>query len=285
MASRLSALGYVKARRLILIAGLLVLLMVVALMLVRRVQTVEVIGTLLFIPIFLTFVFKGIRGGVIAGVAAAVVYAAMRYPAIDLVGFGQFAGLILSRSLAYLAFGTIGGLASSQLQSSLNKLDLFDEIDDLTGLHNARFFIDNTGLEISRSARYQTMFCTAIVDVPASAFNGMSKRQKDRIIKDLAQLLKDSVRTVDRAIHATDGGRHRFAAILPETARDGGRVFTGRLVTKMVETMNDKGANVTEAQVPYQVSMFPGDDEDIQQLRREFTEIEAREHPETAHTA
>ena len=285
MASRLSNLGYSKTRRLILIAGLLVLGIVVALMLVRRVQTVEVIGTLLFIPIFLAFVFKGVRGGVIAGLLAAVAYAAMRYPAIDLVGFGKFAGLILSRSIAFLAFGTIGGLASSQLESSIQKLDLFDEIDDLTGLYNARFFIDNTGLEISRSARYQTMFCTAVVDVPTSAFNGISKRQKDKIIKELADLLKESVRTVDRAVHAADDGRHRFAAILPETARDGGRVFTGRLVTKMVETMNHRGVEVTEAQVPYQVSMFPGDDEDIQQLRREFTDIEAREHPETAHSA
>ena len=269
----------------ILIAGLVVLLLVIGLMLIRRVQTVEVIGTLLFIPIFLAFVFKGIRGGLIAGVLAAITYASMRYPAIDLVGFGRFSGLIASRGIAYLAFGSIGGLASSQLQSSLTKLDLFDEIDDLTGLHNARFFIDNTGLEISRSQRYQTMFCVAVVDVPTAPMNGMSKRAKDKLIKELADILKESIRTVDRAIHGSDADEHRFAAILPETARDGGRIFTGRLVAKMVETMNHRGAQVTEAEVPYTVSMFPGDDDDIQQLRREFAVLEEKEHPESAHAA
>ena len=285
MASRLGNLGYTRARQLVLVAGLVVLVIVAALMYVRRVEPVEVAATLLFIPIFLAFVFQGLRGGLIAAVLAALVYAALRYPEIDLVGFGRFSSLILSRSIAYLAFGAIGGIANSQLEASLTKLDAFDQIDDATGLFNARFFVDNTELEMQRSDRYQTLFGVVIVDVPTSLFANTNRRQKDRIIKELAGILKDSVRTVDRAVHAADNERHRFAAILPETARDGGRVFAGRLVAKMTETLSHRGIQVDAQQVTYDVSMFPGDEEPIQQLRREFADLDAREHPETAHSA
>ena len=285
MASRLSALGYQRARQLILVAGLFVLLVVAALMYARRVEPVEVAGTLLFIPIFLGFVFQGLRGGLIAAVLAALAYAALRYPAIELVGLGRFAGLIASRSIAYLAFGAIGGFANSQLEASLTKLDLFDQIDDATGLFNARFFVDNTSLEMQRAERYQTLFAVVLVDVPTSIFANTNRRQRDRVVKELGALLKDSERTVDRAVHASDDTKHRFAAILPETARDGGGVFAGRLVAKMVEILGHRGVQVDPQKVTYDVSMFPGDEDAIQKLRQEFAELEAREHPESAHSA
>lgn len=281
----MSALGYNRARQLILVAGLVVLLVVAALMYVRRVETVEVAGTLLFIPVFLAFVYKGLRGGLIGGVIAACAYAALRYPAIDLVGFGRFASLIASRSLAYLAFGAIGGIANSQLEASLTKLDLFDQIDDATGLFNARFFVDNTNLEMERADRYQTLFCVVVVDVPTEAVAHLGRRQKDRVIRELGTVVKDSIRTVDRGVHAADGSRHRFATVLPETARDGGRVFATRLVAKMVETLSHRGARFEADQIQFDVSMFPGDEEDLGELRRDFASLDAVEHPETAHPA
>lgn len=285
MASRLSALGYNRARQLILVAGLIVLLVVAGLMYARRVETVEVVGTLLFVPVFLAFVFKGLRGGLVGGVVAALIYAALRYPAIDLVGFGRFASLIASRTLAYIAFGAIGGIAFSQLESSLNKLDLFDQIDDATGLFNARFFVDDTNLEMERADRYQTIFCVVVVDVPAASLGDLGKRQRDRVIKELGGIIRDSIRTVDRGVHASDGSRHRFAAILPETARDGARVFATRLVAKMVETLGNRGAAIQADQVSFDISMFPGDEEDLAEMRRDFATLDAREHPETAHSA
>lgn len=285
MASRLNSLGYDRARRLILVAGLVVLLIVAGLMYARRVESVEVAGTLLFIPIFLGFVFKGLRGGLIGAVLAALAYAALRYPAIDLVGAGRFASLIASRTVAYLAFGLIGGIANSQLEASLTKLDLFDQIDDATGLFNARFFVDNTNLEMERAGRYQTIFCVVVVDVPADALTNLNRRQRERVVKELGGMIKDSIRTVDRGVHAADGTRHRFAAILPETAREGGRVFASRLVQRMTEALNHRGARVTAEQISYDVSMFPGDEEDLQELRRDFAALDAREHPESSHSA
>lgn len=275
----LSGLSYARARQIILAAGLLVLLVVAAVMFVRRVDPIEVAGTLLFIPIFIAFVFRGVAGGIVAAVVAAMAYAALRYPAIQLVGTGQFTSLLISRAVAFLAFGALGGFASQQLEGSLSKLDQFDEIDDATGLFNARFFVNNTALEMERSDRYRTLFSVTVIDVPADAFDGMNRRQKDKTLRELGQVLKDSIRTVDRGVHAEDGSVHRFAAILPETGRDGSRVFVTRLAAKMTEVLAQKGS---KASVSHEIAVFPGDEADLGELRARFTAIDALQHPETA---
>jgi GGDEF domain-containing protein len=277
---RLSALGYAQARRLLLAAGLAILVVTALIMIVRKVETPEVVATLLFIPIFIAFVFWGVRGGVIGALVAAVVYLVMRYPAIEAVGLGRFLGLILSRTFAYLAFGFIGGWANQQLQSSLAKLELYDQIDDATGLYNARFFLQDTDLEMSRSKRYQTIFSVAMVEVPSSALEAHSKRSK--IVKELAGLIRDSVRTVDRAVHAKGATHSRFAVVLPETGPEGAQVFAERLADKMEVFLNGRGVAVARTDIHASSATFPDDDDALAAVRSGFADIDNLEHPEAA---
>jgi GGDEF domain-containing protein len=250
-------------------------------MYVRRVETAEVVGTLLFIPVFLAFVYRGLVGGVAAGIAAALAYAAVRYPAIDAVGAGRFVGLMVSRSLAYLAFGAIGGWANQQLESSLTRLELYDQIDDYTGLFNARFFLQDTDLEMSRSRRYQTIFSLSIVEVPAAPLMPLSRRQRVAIRRELGRMLQDAVRTVDRPIHGFDGTTHHFAVVLPETGSEGAQIFTNRLADRLAEYMASKGVSITADQVVRRWITFPDDGEAVvQELRATFAEIDRHEHPE-----
>ena len=109
MRNALRRLGYSQTRRLLLAAGVLALLLIVGVMYVRRVETVEVMATILFIPIFVALVFGDMRGGLVAGGLAAIAYAGLRYPAIRAVGTEAFAGLIASRSVGYLLFGAVAG--------------------------------------------------------------------------------------------------------------------------------------------------------------------------------
>ncbi|HZA27134.1 MAG TPA: hypothetical protein VE915_05720 [Actinomycetota bacterium] len=275
-------IGYRGARRLLLAAGLAVLLITVAVMYVRRVETVEVMGTVLFLPVFVALVFWNVRGGVIVGILAAAAYAALRYPAIDAVGAGRFLGLIASRAVAYIAFGVLGGWASRQLETSLEKLELYDQIDDVTGLFNARFFVQDIDLEMSRSKRYQTVFSVSVVDVPASAFEPLDGRQRKRALRDLGRILKDSVRTVDRAVHAQDGERNRFAVVLPETGPEGVRVFTERFVERVSEFLSQRGALVSPDGASSAAATFPEDEAAIQGLRSEFSAIDRLDHPEAS---
>ena len=282
----LNKMGYNRARQMLLGVGLLVLLLTAGIMYVRRVETVEVLGTLLFIPVFVALVFWDIRGGLIAGVLAAVAYAALRAPAIDAVGADRFLGLILSRAFAYVAFGLIGGWANKQLEASLTKLELYDQIDDYTGLYNARFVVQDTELELSRSKRYQTIFSMSIVEFPVRALEHLSRRQRASIRRDLGRMLQEAVRTVDRAAHGFDGTNHRFACVLPETAGEGASIFTNRLADRMAEFLQSRGAKLDSAGVSRRWVTFPDDGEEaVQQIRAEFEAIDKVEHPEGAHPA
>lgn len=277
---RFRALGYTRARQLVLAAGLVVLLLTAALMFARRVEGAEVGGTLLFIPVFVAFIFWNVGGGVVAAVAAALAYAALRYPAIEAVGADRFIGLIASRGLAYLGFGLVGGWANQQLAGSLTKLELYDQIDDATGLYNARFLVEGTDLEVARSQRYQTIFSVAILDIPSTVFHSLDRRRANRLLRDLGGLLNESIRAVDRAVHAFDGHSHRITVILPETAAEGARIFSARLADRVAGYLAERGAGRARELVTERSVTVPGDEGALQALREDFAAIARREHPE-----
>ncbi|MBV8159319.1 MAG: diguanylate cyclase [Acidimicrobiia bacterium] len=274
------SLSYSQVRTLMLVGGLALLAVTAAVNYVRRVETAEVAAILFFIPIFVAFVFWDWKGGLVAAVLATIGYIALRQPAIHAIGAGRFTSLIFSRSVAFFAFGAIGGLANQQLRSSLTKLDLYDQIDDETGLFNARYFLQDTDLEMSRARRYQTLFSVSAVDFPASAIDDLGWRRRRSTLSQLGELLAESVRTVDRAVHAHDGDRHRLVVVLPETATEGAQVFTDRLATRVAAFLAQRGGKVDEADVSRRALTFPGDEAGLQQLREQFADIERREHPE-----
>jgi GGDEF domain-containing protein len=273
-------LSYNQVRALMLVGGFLLLAITAAVNYVRRVETAEVAAILLFIPIFVGFVFWDWKGGLIAAVLATIVYILLRRPAIDAIGAGRYTALIFSRAIAFFAFGAIGGLANQQLRTSLTKLDLYDQIDDETGLFNARYFLQDTDLEMSRATRYQTLFSVSSVDFPAAPLHALGRRRRRSTLRQLGALLGDSVRTVDRAVHAHDGERHRVVVVLPETAAEGAQIFTDRLATRIAAFLGQRGAAVDEGAVSRQAITFPGDEMPLQQLREAFADIERREHPE-----
>src|SRR5437763_11687496 len=262
-------LSYNQVRALMLVGGLLLLGITAAVNYVRRVETAEVVAILLFIPIFVAFVFWDWKGGLIAAALATVIYILLRRPAIEAIGAGRYTALIFSRSIAFFAFGAIGGLANQQLRGSLTKLDLYDQIDDDTGLFNARYFLQDTDLEMSRARRYQTIFSVSLVDLPTSAFDDQGWRKRRNTLRQLGQLLADSVRTVDRAVHARDVDRHRIVVVLPETATEGAQIFTDRLATRITAFLAQRGATVSETAVVRISITFPGDEAPLQQVREE----------------
>jgi len=273
-------LSYNQVRILMLVAGLVLLAVTAGVNYVRRVETAEVAAILFFIPIFIAFVFWDWKGGLIAAALATVGYILLRLPAIHAIGAGRYTSLIFSRAVAFFAFAAIGGLGNQQLRASLTKLDLYDQIDDETGLFNARYFLQDSDLEMSRARRYQTIFSISSVDFPGSALDDMGWRKRRSTLSQLGQLLADSVRTVDRAVHAHDGDRHRILVVLPETAGEGAQVFTDRLATRIAAFLAQRGATVGETAISRNAITFPGDEMVLQRLREEFADIERREHPE-----
>ncbi|HWC13468.1 MAG TPA: hypothetical protein VG929_02595 [Actinomycetota bacterium] len=283
MRERLRRLGPVGTRRLLVAVGLIILLAVAGTMYLRGVERVEVMATLLFIPIFVAFATWGLKGGVIAGALAALAYVGLRYPAIEAVGIGRFSGLIASRALGFIAFGAIGGTANEILEASLQKLELYDQIDDETGLFNARFFLEDTDLEVSRSKRYKTIFSIAVVEFPASSLEPLKRRQRAAATKELGRLLGESIRDVDRAVHGSDGVTNRLAVVMPETGAEGAVIFTERLRNKVGEYLRIKGAQLGPTDIVSRSITYPHDGEpEVQKLRSEFASIEGLQQPGSA---
>jgi GGDEF domain-containing protein len=274
-------MSYASTRRLVLAAGLGVLLLIAGVMFVRRVDTVEVVAVLLFIPVFLAFTFGHVIGGAIAGLLATAVYALLRNPAIDAVGGGRFAGILAGRGLAYLAFGLLGGWASQQLERSLEKLDVYDQVDDATGLFNARFLVQDTDLEMNRAGRYKTFFSVCMVELPAGPVDALPRRKRAALLRDLGGQLREAVRSVDRAVHARDGSVHRFAVVCPETASEGAQVFGARLAERIGAYVRSRGVALPDGELVWVAVTHPGDDADrLGALRAQFAAIDRSEHPE-----
>lgn len=279
MRSRLSVLGPGAARRTILAVGSVFLLAVAAIMWVRGVDPVEVAGTLLFLPVFVGLVLGRVRGGLAVGALAAAAYIALRYPAIQAVGVDRFGGLLATRGLAYLAFGGVGGWAFGELERSLDKLELHDQIDDESGLQNARFLLQETELEVARSKRYHTVFSVVQAEIPTGAFESLSRRRRQAALRAVAEQLTTAARTVDRVVHARADGQHRFVLVLPETAKQGAQVVAERMVQGLVALLAQRGVQLDPARVARQVVTYPGDDDALEELRREFEAIDREEHP------
>jgi len=279
---RLSQLGYDKARRLLLLAGLVVLAVVALLMYVRSVDSVEVAAALLYIPIFVGLAYKGPRGGLIVAVVASLVYVWLRYPAIDAVGFGHFASLIASRSGAYLVFGLVGGWCNETLESSLDKLELYDQVDDDTGLMNARFFLQQTDLETARAKRYQTLYSVVRLSMPTAALASLSRRKRAALLKELGRQLSDGVRTVDHVVHGRLGDHHLFATILPETSASGAQVFRERFADRISLFLVARGAVLRDDQMESSWFAIPGDEAALEAARVDFARVDEHEHAHAA---
>lgn len=276
----ITSMSYATTRRLVLAAGLGVLLLIAAVMYVRRVDTVEVVAVLLFIPIFLVFTYWHLIGGLAAAIAATAMYAALRTPAIDAVGGGRFAGILAGRALGYLAFGLLGGWASQQLERSLEKLDVYDQVDDVTGLFNARFLVQDTDLEMARATRYKTFFSVCMVEVPTGPLDSLPRRKRAALLRDLGHQMKEAVRSVDRPVHARDGSVHRFAVMCPETGVEGARVFGSRLGEQLGAFVAGRGVRLPDGGLSWSSATYPGDDSMMGALKEQFAAIDRTEHPE-----
>jgi GGDEF domain-containing protein len=282
--SYIRALSYRQARGLLAGAAVFIVGLLALVMYARRVETVEVIAVLLFLPVFAALLVWDVAGGTVAGIVAAGVYVALRWSAIHAVGFGRFEGLVASRVVGLVAFGVAGGLANRQLRASLTKLDLYDQVDDATGLYNARFLVLEADLEMARSARYKTVFSIGVVDVPASRFERLNRRNRARVLRQAGRLLANGIRSVDRAVHCATRDAHRLAVLLPETGPEGARIFTDRLVASLGEWLASQGLD-GPGELRSQAVSYPADEEAMARLRADFDEVDRAEHAPVAPSA
>jgi hypothetical protein len=257
---------------LLLLAGLILIAFVALISLLRGVDPIEVTATLLFIPIFAGFMMYSIPGGLVSAAVAGGLYLALRLPAIDLVGFGPLAGQITTRIVGYLGFGLGGGWAIRQIKATLEKMALHDDVDDETGLGNARSFLEVADVERARSDRYQKVFSVVAADF--AAWDDLPIRRKLNNLRELGTRLASGVRSSDHPVHGRTGSRHVIGLVLPETASEGARIVAENLRDQLILAIGGDDIRVISA-------TYPGNDAALARIIDLFREIDRSSRPAT----
>lgn len=245
-----------RARDITLLVGLLVIGLVVLTMVLREVDPVEITATVAFAPVFVAFLFFGWKLGLATGALAAIAYVALRWNAIQVVGIGPLFGMLSARVIGYLVFGGVGGWAAEQLQAAIDKLELHDEIDDATGLGNARGALAAIDTERSRAQRYQKI--VSVVDCRFEVPAGVGDKIVNSTLRQLGSAIAHGVRASDRVAHLEDGGTHRLIIVLPET----GAVGAETVANNLDREVRARIGTATEIAI----ATLPGDDDRVEAI-------------------
>ena len=261
--SPLRGVNYALARRLLVAVGVGVLGVLALVMYARRVETVEVLAVLLFVPVFLALLRWDLAGGIAAAAVATVAYIALRASAIEAVGASRFTGLIVARGIGYFVFGVLGGWAnaySARVADEARPLRPGRRPDRPVQrplLHPGHRFRDgprsplparSSGSSCSTSRpRRSNDFTVGHGEAPARPGPAVSAR---------------ALRQVDRMVHSRTEAHHRLAAILPETGPEGARVFAGRLADSGGRVPRRRGVELEVGALQPRALTYP-DDEDV----------------------
>ncbi len=112
-----------------------------------------------------------------------------------------------------------------QLKEHYAQLSMHDQ---LTGLHNRRYFYDQVELALAQHKRYQSPFCLLVMDI--DHFKAINDLQGhvfgDQVLIRVAETLKKHVRSTDILVRF---GGEEFVVIFTNTYCDNGRIFAERM--------------------------------------------------------
>lgn len=139
--------------------------------------------------------------------------------------------------------------------------------DELTGLYNRRHFQTVLQIEWKRAVRFHRPLSLLMVDVDHfKKYNDtFGHLQGDKVLKEMAQLLKKSIREIDTI--ARFGGEE-FIILLPDTDKKGA-LAVGEKLRKIVEVHRfiDTGTtNISSITISAGVSSYPDDVRDLDDL-------------------
>ncbi|MCU0936272.1 MAG: diguanylate cyclase [Gammaproteobacteria bacterium] len=144
-------------------------------------------------------------------------------------------GHMLANHRAMHRLETVVAERTRQLESALaeaeqlkRRYEELSTVDELTGLHNRRFFFAEAEAAVARSLRYRHPFCMMLVDLDffKQINDSFGHAIGDAALRDLAAALRRHTREGD--ILARFGGEE-FVLALPNTGLEGARVLAERI--------------------------------------------------------
>ncbi|MCK4224511.1 MAG: sensor domain-containing diguanylate cyclase [candidate division Zixibacteria bacterium] len=190
------------------------------------------------------------------------------FMAVPMISRGNVIGVMDARSTrmgAFLdqdekIFSILAGSAAMAVENALlhQKTKELTIVDELTDLYNFRYFSNKLRAEIRRAKRYHLPLSLIMVDID------WFKRCNDtyghlfgnRVLQDLAQRVKESVRDVDVACRY---GGEEFAVILPQTKKLDAQMIGERIRHRVESTdfVSDTKDSKVKITVSLGVASFP----------------------------
>jgi diguanylate cyclase (GGDEF)-like protein/PAS domain S-box-containing protein len=150
----------------------------------------------------------------------------------------EFAEKIRERDLYARELQVIGDLYKEKLK----EIEIMKEealrlsyTDDLTGIYNHRFFVEQLTREVERHKRYSTPLSLLMIDIDYFKHynDGNGHLAGDQVLRAIARLIERGVRQTD--IVARYGGEE-FSAILTNTGRKGAFEIAERVRRNVADT-------------------------------------------------
>jgi diguanylate cyclase (GGDEF)-like protein/PAS domain S-box-containing protein len=194
--------------------------------------------------------------------------------AIPLKAEGEIVGFLFLASRVDLPFdfdvASLFSLLGNNLSLIAEKIQLFQETqrlavtDDLTGLHNARYFYEVLDSEIVRTKRYETPFSIILFDIDnfKDLNDTYGHQAGDEVLRAVAEIMVKTSRAPDTV--ARYGGEE-FIAVLPNATNEEAYNLALR-IKDAIERAQFLGDEAVKISVSGGVASFPDDANDAKSL-------------------
>ena len=154
--------------------------------------------------------------------------------------------------------GLLGAIGSTALEIvwDLEQVERRARMDALTGLANRRAFEEHLQRIIAETDRFGGCGSLVLVDIDhfKSVNDTYGHQAGDQVLRQIAQILADGVRTVD--VCARYGGEE-LAILLPQTSIEGARDLAERLRRRIADRVVTVGGDQVRVTASFGVATYP----------------------------
>lgn len=236
-----------------------------ALILFLRQNTLESLAQLFFIPILFGVIYFGLKGGLVSAVLMALAYGGIIFLRGEALPFSLRLSSLIIRAVFFVVMGVAGGLLFDRLKVELKEIEERVLLDRASGLFTVRYFITSLQKEIDRAKRYKKPFAVALfkVEAPFIRQGRTFKVSLNKLNPKLGEIFREAARIVDTMALCDPG---EIGVVLPETPKEGGEKFVGRVRPKILSLLQSLGVESPQENLSIDTYNFPEDEKKIQAL-------------------
>lgn len=164
--------------------------------------------------------------------------------------------MLMAKFSPFLLVAYVTSMLASDILHAKQRITVISKTDDLTGLLNMRAFNSILESEIAHVMRYAQPFTVIMVDVDGlkSVNDRYGHAAGSRLIKTIAQSIRDSVRSTD--VLARYGG-DEFVVLMAHSSTEHARMAAERIRTAIHNTSFDMKGNRISTTVSVGIASFP----------------------------